>query len=117
MTVHVASLVPDARTRALARILVGEASRTTAVDAVLSHLDRIDDDQAHALIVVLLTAIKQHNKAGRPQIPLRLSERRRRELYTAYRNGDRSPEAVEGYREYQRANQRNRRARAPRKAA
>lgn len=114
---NVASLIPTRRTRALARILVGEANRTTSLDAVLNHLDRLDDDQTRALVVVLLTAIKQHHKTGRPPLPLRLTEEQRRECHRLYRRGDRTPEVEEGEREYQRVNQRARRARAPRRAA
>lgn len=111
---RVGSLVPTARTRLLAKRLIYESYQSTGVDAVLNHLDELEDDQIHALIGVLLTATKQHRKNGRPPLPLQFSETQRRELHRLYANGDRSPEVVAGHREYQRVNQRARRARSPR---
>lgn len=111
---NVGSLVPTPRTRAVAQMLLRDATKASAVDAVLNHLDRIEDDQVHALIGVLLTAAKQHRRIGRPRLALKLTEAKRREMHTRYRRGEREPEVVEGEREYQRVNQQARRARAPR---
>jgi hypothetical protein len=58
---------------------------------------------------VLLTQAKIHRKAGRPQLPIRFTEEQRRAANTAYKRGDRSPEVIEGWREYQRVSQRQRR--------
>lgn len=108
----VGCLVPTARTRAVAQMLLRDAAKTTAIDAVLNHLDRIEADQVHALIGVLLTAAKQHKKLGRPRMTLHLTESQRREMHRRYRRGERTPEVVEGEREYQRVNQQARRKRA-----
>ena len=105
------NVIPTLRTRALASILIQEAREATGVDAVLNHIDHLDadPDQLYALIGVLLTHTKIHKKAGRPRLRLVFTPEERRAANAAYKKGDRTPEVVAAYREYQRVNQQARR--------
>jgi hypothetical protein len=105
------NLVPTAATRALAARAIYEAEKQTGPDAALLAVRNVEPDQVAALIGVILTATKVHKKIGRPRVPVQFPPDERRRLHTLYKNGDRSPETLEGEREYQRVNQRNRRAR------
>lgn len=109
------NLVPTPETRALATRAIYAAEQRTGADAALLIYREVDPDQLPALLGLVLTATKAHKKLGRPRIPLQFSADERRELHKLYKRGGRSRRVTAGEREYQRVNQRNRRAR--RKAA
>jgi hypothetical protein len=108
---RVVNLVPTPATRALAAEVIYQAEQRTGPDAALVALEKVSPDQLPALLGIVLTATKVHKKVGRPRVPLQFTAEERRQAHTAHKNGDKSAWAQAGEREYQRVNQRQRRAR------
>ncbi|WP_243061183.1 hypothetical protein [Nocardioides sp. SR21] len=111
MPSRLVNVVPTPATRRLAAAMIHDAHQTTGPDAAVKHLAKLRPEQCTALIGLLLTQVKAASKTGRPSMPLTLSAEDRRRGYAAYRRGERTAFAERAYREYQRANQRARRAR------
>lgn len=111
MASHLVNVVPTEQTRRVAAAMMHQARQSTGADAALRHLPDLQPEQLTALVGLLLTQIKVISKSGRPTMPLTLSEEERRRGYAAWRRGERTPFTERAYREYQRANQRARRAR------
>lgn len=95
------NLIPSDRTKRLAELLIAEAKDETGVDAVLNHLDHIEDEQTHALLALVLERTSWR-PPGRPKIDNRFSPAERRAAHAAYARGDRDPDVVAAEREYQR---------------
>ena len=94
------NVVPNARTKLIARAMVQDASLEPGADVVLKHLHKVPADQLPALIGVLLTATKIHKKTGRPRLADRFTPEVRAEGVRRYKAGERDEWVVAAYREY-----------------
>ena len=103
------NLIPSDRTKRLAELLIAEAKDETGVDAVLNHLDHIEEEQTHALLALVLERTSWR-PPGRPVITKTdFTPDERRAAHAAYVRGVRTPDVVAGEREYQRLYARRRR--------
>ena len=105
------NVVPSQRVRRLAEEMVKDAEEMPGADVVIKYGRHIRRSDVPALLALLLTSTKAHKKLGRPALPAVLPEAERRRQYAFYKKGDRSPEAVHAFREYQRIQQRRQRER------
>lgn len=104
------NVVPTALTKDVANAMLKHAREDGGPDAAAKLLPLVPMDQWPALIGLLLTGQRIKQLPGRPRKPMRFTEEERRDGNRRYRRGDRDPETVARWREYQRESQRRRTA-------
>lgn len=105
------NVIPNKAAHTLAARLMYEAERETPFDALINHLDHLVDlgDDVYPLIGILLNHTRPLDQGGRPRLAEAYTSEQQRRANARYAAGDRSPEVVAAYREYQRVSKRGRR--------
>jgi hypothetical protein len=105
---HLINVVPTVHTKDIANAMLRHAREEGGADAAAKLLPLVPADQWPALIGLLLTGQRIKQLPGRPRKPLIYTEAERLDGNRRYKAGERDPDTIAKWREYQRESQRRR---------